>query len=110
MKRQSSGTGGIFCCLFMNLVLNSEWGAAGILLWICSRWWTPLKYFGWGALAFWILRTLFLTLLVDWGNRSAKVRDPEKPNKNPYSSTTESVFRKAEEDRKAKNQKENRNP
>lgn len=74
------------------MAIHFWWGLIAILMVILHFWMDIPWFFTWIACVVWGCHALITTALTFWANRSSQMRDPAKPNKNPYSAKNEDVF------------------
>lgn len=98
--RKTNCCGGFLPCLLINIVLNFAGIIPAAILFALhfllgiSVWWAV------AMLALWILGILVWMLIMKWASRCGNMRDPEKPNKNPYSVGNEKYRAFGEEEKK----------
>lgn len=83
--RKTNCSGGFLLCLLINIALNLEGIIPAVILLALHFWLDISVWWAVAALALWILGILAWMLIMNWASRCGNARDPQKPNKNPYS-------------------------
>ena len=83
--RRTNRVGNFLLCLFINLMLNSEWSIPALIL-LALHFWLDISIWWFvGALILWILSILTGMWIMGWAVDCGSQKDPPKENKNPYS-------------------------
>lgn len=85
--RRADINSGFFICWILNMLLNWEFGALAILLWIPYQWFGFSWYPAAAIAGFWVLGAFALTCFFTWASGSNEIekRSRELKNVNPYS-------------------------